>query len=155
MLAPLLLISYLSMSGFASGKHLLLALCTMKFHYYNTILLCIGFTNLQANPEFACMGETVTFSCTTSHSFLTWIVTFTDQTVGSKWQIFRQGDSPTSLTKFVHGHDQQLHFQLISTANGVIGSILVIQESPLMTNASIQCEGSVIRHLTFKLACKT
>jgi hypothetical protein len=101
------------------------------------------------------MGETVTFSCTTSHSFLTWIVSFTDQTVGSKMQVFRQGDSPKSLTKFVHAYGQQLHFQLTSTANGVIGSILVIQASPLMTNASIQCEGSAICHLTFKLACKT
>ena len=99
------------------------------------------------------MGETVTFSCTTSHLFLIWTVNFADRTIGSKTQFFRQSDSLKSLTKLVRG--QQLHFQLTSTANGVIESILnVIQASPLMTNAMIQCEGSAISRFKFKFACK-
>ena len=99
------------------------------------------------------MGETVTFSCTTSHLFLIWTVTFADRTIGSKTQFFRQTDSLKSLTKLVRG--QQLHFQLTSTANGVIESILnVIQASPLMTNAMIKCEGSALRPFKFKFACK-
>ena len=98
------------------------------------------------------MGETVTFSCATSHQFITWEVTFTDRTIGPEMQTFRRRDSPKSFLKIVYG--QQLHFQLISTDNGVIQSILVVQASPLMENAMIQCEGSIIRHLMFRFARK-
>ena len=97
------------------------------------------------------MGENVTFSCATSHQFIIWEVTFTDPTIGPRMQIFRSSNDPKSFIESVY--DQQLHFQLISTANGVIESILVVQASTLMENATIQCEGSEIRRLTFRLAC--
>ena len=145
MLVPL---KILLMSGFASSEYSYYAVVHLI-----VITVNIGLTRLQASHEFTCMGETVTFSCTTSHLFLIWTVTFTDRTIGSKTQFFRQTDSLKSLTKLVRG--QQLHFQLTSTANGVIESILnVIQASPLMTNAMIQCEGSAIRQFKFKFACK-
>lgn len=76
-----------------------------------------------------------------------------DRTIGSKMQTFTStSDSPKSLFKPVYG--QQLQFQLISTADGVIESILVMQTLPFMENAMITCGGSVIRHLTFRLARK-
>ena len=112
----------------------------------------LGFTDLHASHEFACIRETVTYSCATSHQFMIWKVTFTERTIGSKVQLFRRSDSPKSLFKFVYG--QRLHFQLISTANGTIQSTFVVQASLLMENATTQCEGSVIHHLIFRRACK-
>ena len=64
------------------------------------------------------------------------------------------GDTPgilfTESTRGVH-----LYFQMISNNNGVLDSILVVPTSAnALENAVIECEGSEIRRLIFRLACK-
>ena len=115
-----------------------------------------GFTRLQASTEFACMGENVTFSCTSSYSSLIWDVRFADQTIRPVIRLFLIGDTPGTLfTKSIATHGIHLYFQMISNNNGVLDSILTMPTSAnALENAVIECEGSEIRRLIFRLACK-
>ena len=115
-----------------------------------------GYTRLQASTNFACMGENITFSCTTSNFFLIWEVTFTDWTIRSITHLFQTSDSQGRLfSESTHG--VHLYFQLVSNRNGALDSILrlvVYASSALLENAMIECDGTETRRLIFRLACK-
>ena len=100
------------------------------------------------------MGENVTFSCTSSYSSLIWDVTFADQTIRPVTKLFLIDDTPGILfTESTCG--MHLYFQMISNNNGVLDSILVVPTTAnALENAILECEGSEIRHLIFRLACK-
>ena len=112
------------------------------------------FTRLQASTDFACMGENVTFSCTSMHSSLIWEVTFADQTIRPVRKLFLISDTPGRLfSESTRG--MRLYFQMMSNNNGVLDSILVVPTlANALENAVIECKGSEIRRLIFRLACK-
>ena len=112
-----------------------------------------GYTRLQASTNFACMGENVTFLCTTSNFILIWEVTFADRTIGSTRHPFQIGDTPGIVNSESIG-GVHLHFQLVSNSNGVLNSILMVHMSASLENAVIECDGTETHSLTFRLACK-
>ena len=96
------------------------------------------------------MGENITFSCTTSHSFLIWEVIFADRTIRPMTHLFLTSDTPGRLfSESAHGY-----FQMISSKKGILDSILVVYTSGSLENAVIECEGTETQRLTFRLACK-
>lgn len=118
-----------------------------------------GFTRLQASTDSACMGENITFSCTTSNSFLIWEVIFADRTVRSIRYLFQLSDTPGRIN-FESNRDVHLYFQLVSNKNGILESILGLRlikhtsASRESAVTAVECDGTETRRLTFGLACK-
>ena len=116
----------------------------------------LGFTRLQASTDFACIGENVTFSCTTSNSFLIWEVMFADRTIQSVRRLFEIDNTPGRVNS-VSTHGVHLYFVLVSKMNGILDSILVAHTSASLENAVVECGGNTdydVRRLTFRFACK-
>ena len=120
------------------------------------IKLCncnLGFTRLQASTDFACIGENVTFSCTTLNSFLIWDVIFADRTIQSVRYLFEVFDTPGRVNS-ESTHGVHLYFLLVSKTNGTLDSILVARASASLENAIVECEGTEVHSLTFRFARK-
>jgi hypothetical protein len=124
----------------------MLTLLTLQCH-----LIIVAVTNLKSNiPEGeACIGEYVTFTCTTTSFSLRWIV----RTQSSTKQQFFHSDEPPRTTINVRDSGLELRFELVSfMANPInLTSILVARANAVLDHGTIECRATSIETLTFRI----
>ena len=116
------------------------------------IIVIIAATNLESNvPEGdACIGEYVTFTCTTNSFSLRWIVNTQSST--NKEQFFYSDQQP-GTTINVTDSGLELRFKLVSfIANPVnLTSTLVVRASAELDHGTIQCRATSTETHSFRI----
>lgn len=115
------------------------------------MIITVAVTNLKSNmPESeACIGEHVTFTCTTTSYSLRWTVRAQSST---KTQSFHSGEPP-GTTINIRGSGLELRFELASfTVNPVnLTSILVARASAVLDHGTIECRATSTETLPFRI----
>ena len=97
----------------------------------------------------ACVGEYVTFTCTTTSFSLRWIV----RAQSSTKQQFFHGDQALGTTIYVRDGELELRFELVSfTVNPVnLTSILVARATAVLDRGTIECRATSTKTLPFRI----
>lgn len=111
----------------------------------------IGFTELQATLNEACIGEEVTLTCATSSSFLGWRVSQNIEFALPLSRLFQDTDT-VGESYSVSTNELQLLFELTFNSMGTLNSTLLVHTTAAIENALIRCEGAETRSYMFKLA---
>ena len=116
------------------------------------IIIIAAVTSLRSNimPEGeACIGEYVTFTCTTTSFSLRWIVRAQSST---KTQFFHN-DQALGTTINVRDSGLELRFKLVSfTVNPVnLTSILVARATAVLDRGTIECRATSTEILPFRI----
>ena len=97
----------------------------------------------------ACVGEYVTFTCTTTSFNLRWIVLAQSSTK----QLFFHSDQALGTTIIVRDSGLELRLELVSfTVNPVnLTSILVARATAALDRGTIECRATSIETLPFRI----
>ena len=125
---------------------------TINIHITAIIMIItVAVTNLKSNmPEDeACIGEYVTFTCTTTSFSLRWIV----RAQSSTKQQFFHSDQALGTTINVRDSGLELRFELVSfTVNPVnLTSILVARANAVLDHGTIECRATSTETLPFRI----
>ena len=116
--------------------------------------IMLGLTDLRANIPgvTACLGEDVTFTCTTASFNLRWTVTTQNPAVQPKIVSFRSSTTPGNPIN-ITDDGLQLHFQFMSFSAipRNLTSILIARASAGLNHAIIECSGSSVKRLSFRI----
>ena len=121
------------------------------------VIITAAVTNLRSNiimPEGeACIGEYVTFTCTTTSFSLRWVVHAYDQSSTKTVTQFFHNDQALGTTINVRDGGFELRFELVSfTVNPVnLTSILVARASAVLDRGTIKCRATSTETLPFRI----
>ena len=115
--------------------------------------LTVGFTELRASLDEACLGEEVTLTCATSGNYIRWQFTLSDRRFSRISRLFLASDS-VGRSHDINTNELQLHLELTANSNGILNSTLLIYTTAALDRAGIECEGIVTRYYTFRIARK-
>ena len=114
----------------------------------------LGVTTLESNVpvDEACIGEYITFNCTTTDYSLRWTVTTQRSTIRPKTVSFRS-DDPLGNPINIREGELDLQFELASfVANPVtLTSILVARASAVLNHGIIDCRATSLQTLVVRL----
>lgn len=111
----------------------------------------LGFTELQATVDEACLEEEVILTCATSDYSIRWQFTLSDINVQPVVRLFRRSDSIGKLYN-INTNGLHVHLELTANSMGILNSTLLICATAALDQASIQCEGTVTKYYTFRIA---
>ena len=123
--------------------------------YRSLIIITLGLTSLSTNitENQACVGEAVTFICTTSSLSLKWTVTPANSGIQPIIVSIRSTNSPGSSIN-VAENGFRLQFVIISyvsSPRNLTSAMYMIPASEPLHNAHIECSGSSVATLVFSI----
>lgn len=115
-------------------------------YYYNAAV-----TQLKCSiPEVeACVGENVTFTCSTTTRSLRWTITLQNLAIRPKVVAFRSSDiAGTQIS--INDNGLRLHFSFVANPLNLT-STFIVHASEALDYASIECHASSTELLTFRI----